>query len=40
MQAKHNPFYAQVWYDSHALRENTYYYFDEEYRAKFEIKEE
>ena len=40
MQAKHNPFYAQVWYDSHALRENTYYYFDDEYRAKFEIKEE
>lgn len=32
--AKHNPFYAQVWYDSHSQDENYFYYFDGN-RARF-----
>ena len=31
--AKKNPFYAQVWYDSHGRKENALYYFDEEGRS-------
>lgn len=27
--SKHNPFYAQVWYDSHSKDENNYYFKDE-----------
>ncbi len=34
-QAKDNPFYAQVWYDSHAKEENTFYFFDHKYNAKY-----
>lgn len=34
-QSKHNPFYAQVWYDTHAKGEDTYYYFDHKYNAKY-----
>ncbi len=31
--AKNNPFYAQVWYDSHDEEENALYYIDEDGRA-------
>ncbi len=34
-QAKHNPFYAQVWYDTHAKGENAFYFFDHKYNAKY-----
>ena len=32
-QAKHNPFYAQVWYDTHARDENVRYDLDGDGRA-------
>ncbi len=32
-QAKKNPFYAQVWYDSHEREENATYYIDENGRS-------
>lgn len=32
--AKSNPFYAQVWYDSHEKNENRFYYFDCKEKAK------
>lgn len=34
--AKGNPFYAQVWYDSHEKDEDCVYWLDEEYQAHFE----
>lgn len=36
--AKKNPFYAQVWYDSHDKDENTVYWYDEDHAARFEVK--
>lgn len=39
-QAKHNPFYAQVWYDTHAHDENVRYDIDENGRAIMENTEE
>lgn len=36
-QSKHNDFYAQVWYDTHAKEENVFYFFDHKYRAKFTV---
>lgn len=36
-QAKSNPFFAQVWYDTHAKGENTLYYFDENFKAKYNV---
>lgn len=33
--AKFVPFYAQVWYDTHAKDENCTYYFDKNYKARF-----
>ena len=35
--SKKVPFYAQVWYDSHALKENTTYYFDNQYNAQYKV---
>ena len=35
--AKKNPFYAQVWYDSHERDENTVYWFDEEHKPRLEV---
>ena len=35
-QSKYNNFYGQVWYDTHAKEENTFYYFDHKYNAKFQ----
>lgn len=34
--SKSMPFYAQVWYDTHAKEENNRYYFDSSHKAKFE----
>lgn len=36
-QAKHNKFYGQVWYDTHAMEENIFYYFDHKYNARFNL---
>ncbi len=33
--AKFMPFYAQVWYDTHAREENTTYFYDENHVAKY-----
>lgn len=35
--AKNNPFYAQVWYDSHAPEENAAYFFDEAHSPRVEV---
>lgn len=35
--AKFMPFYAQIWYDTHAKAENGKYYFDSAHRAKLEL---
>ena len=35
--AKKNPFYAQVWYDSHNKDENAEYYFDEDHLPHCEV---
>lgn len=35
--AKFMPFYAQVWYDTHAKEENTRYYFNAGHRAKYSL---
>ncbi|HCJ01898.1 MAG TPA: NAD(P)-dependent oxidoreductase [Clostridiales bacterium] len=35
--AKKNPFYAQVWYDSHEQDENALYWFDEDHASRFEV---
>ncbi len=37
--AKKNPFYAQVWYDSHEKNENTVYWYDEDHAPRFEVIE-
>lgn len=34
--AKHIPFFAQIWYDSHDKEENCSYYFDKKYKACYE----
>ena len=33
--AKKNPYFAQVWYDSHDENENMIYYFDENFKAHY-----
>lgn len=38
-QAKFSPFYAQVWYDTHARGEKYVYYYDENGRATFRTLE-
>jgi nucleoside-diphosphate-sugar epimerase len=35
--AKFMPFFAQVWYDTHAKKENCKYYFNKDHRAEYEI---
>ena len=35
--AKKNPFYAQVWYDSHEKDENAVYWFDEDHAPQYEV---
>jgi len=35
--SKYSPFYAQVYYDTHAKGENTKYYYDSNYNAKYEV---
>ncbi|MBQ7712212.1 MAG: NAD-dependent epimerase/dehydratase family protein [Clostridia bacterium] len=35
--AKKNPFYAQVWYDSHRQDENAVYWFDEDHAPRYEV---
>ena len=35
--SKKNPFYAQVWYDSHEKDENTLYWYDEEHTPRCEV---
>ncbi|MDA0080531.1 NAD-dependent epimerase/dehydratase family protein [Brachyspira hyodysenteriae] len=35
MLAKKNPYFAQVWYDSHKEDENMLYYFDEDFKAHY-----
>ena len=37
--AKKNPFYAQVWYDSHDEDENAVYSFDEDHASQCEVQE-
>lgn len=37
--AKKNPFYAQVWYDSHEKDENVVYWYDEEHATRVEVRE-
>ena len=39
-QAKHNPFYAQVWYDTHGKEENVRYLLDADMRASLQPTEE
>lgn len=34
--SKFMPFYAQVWYDTHAKGEDTVYYFDKDHNAKYD----
>ena len=33
--SKFMPYYANVWYDTHAKGENVVYFFDDEHHAKF-----
>ncbi len=35
--AKKNPFYAQVWYDSHDQDENAVYWYDEDHKTRVEV---
>ena len=35
--AKNNPYYAQVWYDSHSADENTVYWYDENHTPQYEV---
>ena len=35
--AKNNPFYAQVWYDSHDQDENAVYWYDEDHKTRVEV---
>jgi len=35
--AKKNPFYAQVWYDSHEPNENAIYWYDENHTPRFQV---
>ena len=35
--AKKNPFYAQIWYDSHKEDENAVYWYDEDHTPRFEV---
>ena len=37
--AKKNPFYAQIWYDSHKKEENAVYWFDEDHAPRYEVTE-
>ena len=37
--AKKNPFYAQIWYDSHEKEENAVYWFDEDHAPRYEVTE-
>ena len=39
-QARSSPFYAQVWYDTHAKGERYIYYYDENGKAAFRTEEE
>ena len=36
--AKKNPFYAQVWYDTHDEEENTLYWYDEDHTPRWEVR--
>ena len=37
--AKKNPFYAQVWYDSHEQNENTVYWYDNDHTTRYKVTE-